>query len=344
MPALVSIASGVTGVMPYNKLIELDRGCALFLSFVVHVFTVARYAPRVRELLPGHHIPFRYHAVLVAFGFAFNFLRGDALGRLPVTVCMILMNMQMLMGVVVQRLGFGQRHSIPQLAGCAAVIVGIIWASHAMGTGSMPAHLAGSGVLLFGMVEMLGAVLSLTLLVAFTRVTFQRYGEHVEEQVFIQHLGSLPLFLLMPGQWDQIGPRLWGWEAERSSWRLLLLLACVLCTFADRASSVRMAGRAPSLLTEQLVQTLKKFLELFVAVLTGAPPAQPVAFSLASGLLLCGTVQFLSAADAQPVAGAEGKGCSRELVERGKLCDDAEPPLARPAPQARPNGAAAAHD
>merc|ERR1712232_438904 len=94
-------------------------------------------------------------------------------------------------------------------------------------------------------------------LVAFTphsilvKRAFDLHGESVDEQIFTQHFCSLPLFLVF-GQWSQIGPRMADWARGGNWWRLLLLLANIALTFGDRAASVQMAGRAPTVLLVQL--------------------------------------------------------------------------------------------
>jgi len=153
------------------------------------------------------------------------------------------------------------------------------------------------GQLLLGVSEMFGALLALTLLSLLVKEAFSRHGESVEEQLFMQHLFGLPLFLL-GGQWRQIGPRAVAW-ATGGDWRtVLLLVANMALTFGDRKLAVQVAGRAPNVLIVQLVETLKKFLSMLLSALLAAPPWPAVSFWLGALLLVLGTVQYLTASDA----------------------------------------------
>merc|ERR1712151_1258720 len=118
---------------------------------------------------------------------------------------------------------------------------------------------------------MLGSVLSLTLLVTVVKYAFGKYGSHVEEQIFMQHLFALPLFCV-GGQWEQIWPRLVRTVTEHDGWRLLAMVWIVCTTIGDRALSAVTASRAPNLLMDQLLTTIKKFLTVMSLAFLAMPP------------------------------------------------------------------------
>jgi len=290
----------VLSVVPYNMILKRDPGSPLFISFVLHVVVVGASLPRAGELLRGRRIPLAYHAVMVLLGCLFTTLKSDAYVRLPAPVCLLLSNLRMLVGVVVQAALFGKRHSASQLCGVAVVTFGIAWASNATQPAGSQPHPGGPGSSDFavGVVEVLLSTLSLSLLSSLVKVAFARFGESVEEQIFVQHLCSLPL--VFPSQWDKVGPRLWDWAAGQDAWLILNLAASVLLTFGARSAAAQMAGRAPSLLTAQLVQTLECFLQLLVVALLRAPPLPPAGFWLGTAALVAGSLQYLRASAAPP--------------------------------------------
>jgi len=217
--------------------------------------------------------------------------------RLAGAVCMLLSNMRMLVGVVVQKLLFGKSYSPSQLVAVVVVTAGIAWASSAMQQAkakSQPGS-GSAGDFLIGVVEMVFSSLSLALMSSTVKIAFARFGESVEEQIFMQHLLSIPL--VFPSQWQKVGPRLAAWTAQREPWLLGNLAASVLLTFAARSASARMAGRAPNLLTAQLVQTIECFLQIFVVAFMRVPPFPPLGFWGGTLVLVLGTLEYLRASD-----------------------------------------------
>jgi len=291
--ALLSLVLGVLSVAPYGLLLGADPGCPLFISFMLHVLVVVSNLGQAGKLIRNRKIPAKYHAAIVLLGFTFNALKCDAFTRLPTSVCMLLLNLRMLVAAVVQFVLFGERCSSSQLAGVAVVTGGVAWAGRSVQGKEHPGN-DGLRELLFGTAEVLGAMLALSLLSVVVKQAFSRYGESVDEQMFVQHLFSLPLFFI-GGQWSKIGPRLIDWFREGDMWLLFLLTTNVLLTVRGRAATVRMAGRAPNLLLVQLVQTVEKSLQLFTTALLRAPPFPPAGFWGGSSVLALGTLHFLRA-------------------------------------------------
>lgn len=76
-----------------------------------------------------------------------------------------------------------------------------------------------------------------------------------------------------------------------------MLLANLILTFLGVRARLDFVGRAPNALLVQLVETLTKFTQLFATAMVNAPPLPPAGFWGGSGLLVVGTLQFLTASD-----------------------------------------------
>lgn len=311
--AVTSILLNVLSVVPYVRILAVDPSSPLFIAFVTHIFVVVINLPKVPQLLGSRKLPLHYHAAFVGLAYTFNFLKSDAFSRLPTAVGMVLMNLQMLVGMSIQGLAFKQRFSLPQMSGCAIVTAGVAMAGlAARGSSASSGSSAGApqGQFLLGVVEILGSLAALVLLSALVKVAFCRYGECVDEQLFMQHLFGIPLFFV-GSQWSKIGPKITEWVAKGDTLLVAMLLANLAFTFAGSKARVLFAGRAPNALLVQLVETLTKFISLFVTALVNAPPFPPMAFWGGSGVLILGTLQFLTASDV-PDSGQTESGSSSD--------------------------------
>ncbi|CAJ1379090.1 unnamed protein product [Effrenium voratum] len=294
--AVASIVIGVASVVPYNMVIRGDPGSPLFISFFLHLAIISRSLPHAATLMRESSIPWRYHAAIVLCGCAFVNFKSDAYVRLPASVCMMLSNLRMMVGVVVQYAIFRKKYSLSQLFGVLVVTAGIAWASDAMQrarAGNATQSVEASSDFMVGCVEVLISSVSLAFMSAAIKIAFEKFGENVEEQIFVQHLCGL--FIVFPAQWDKVGPRVHDWF-QRSDWWLILNLVMSVCsTFAARSAAAQMAGRSPSLLMTQLVQTMECFLQLLVVAMMRVPPWPPVGFWGGTVVLMLGTLQYLRA-------------------------------------------------
>jgi len=299
--AMTSICLGAAVVVPYISFLRRDPGGVLFFSFVVHVMIVLMHLPAAGALIRRRQIPIPFHAAMAIFWCLFTTLKSDAFVRMPTSLCVLLSNMRMMVGMVVQVCLFGKRFSRSQVLGAAIATAGIATAGSAMQQASAPAKSSGPSIsvsFLIGLAEMLGSSLCLSLHSSTIKVVFSKYGECVEEQVFVTHL--VALLVVFPSQWDKVGPRITKMAATLDWGLLLNLTAGVLFNVVSRRAGARLAGRAPNLLMAQLVQTVDGFVQLLLASLLNAPPYPPTGFwSGAAGLLL-GTLQYLRASDAPP--------------------------------------------
>ncbi|CAE7229350.1 Efr, partial [Symbiodinium necroappetens] len=239
--AVLAVVIGVCSVVPYNMVLRGDPGSPLFISFCLHLAIIGGSLHRAKSLIMERSIPLRYHAAIILLGCSFTSFKSDAYVRLPASVCMMLSNLRMMVGVVVQYVLFRKRYSLSQLFGVLIVTVGIAWASQAMQSASAARSTAASagaasshdfGV---GCAEVLVSSVSLALLSSTVKIAFEKFGESVEEQIFMQHLCGI--FIVFPSQWDKVGPRIVDWYQRPDWWLILNLLLSVASTFAARAAA-----------------------------------------------------------------------------------------------------------
>ncbi|CAJ1395860.1 unnamed protein product [Effrenium voratum] len=298
--AVLYIFVGASCVWPYSKLLQRDPKSALCFNFILHVVILTRFLPQARSLLTQRRIPLRYHALMAFLWCFFTTTKSDAYSRLPTSLCVLLSNLRMLVGLILQFLLFGKRYSSSQILGAAIVTLGIAWAGNAM-QHAAASKTSGRGAeisqdFFIGMMECLVSTIALALQGCTIKITFSRFGEHVDEQVFFTHLCAL--VVVFPSQWDLVGPRLVNWFYEMDPVLLVLLLSGVVLNFASRSLGTKLAGRAPNLLVLQLAQTLDGFFQLLVAALVRVPPWPPSGFWGGALVLMLGTLQYLRASGA----------------------------------------------
>ena len=299
---------GVGSSVPFNQMLATDPGSPLFIAFVTHIFLVVcnlqKVLPALIQKGGQSTLPMTYHAACVLLGYSFNVLRADAFVRLPPAVAMILMNCRMMVGMTFDFFALGTRYSYPQVVSAGVVTVGILWSGISTSAAKAAASSATSIIeeeegpstvsMMIGAAELLLGMTLITLLTTTVKIGYQRYGECPEEQVFFQHLFALPMFYLVGSQWQQIGPRLEQWVADKDWSKGLLLLSNLMLTFGHTHSLALFTARAPNMLLYQIVDTVKKFSIVVVTALGRAPPFPPTGFWGGSLVLVAGTLQFLS--------------------------------------------------
>jgi len=217
----------------------------------------------------------------------------------------LISNMRMVIGMLVQFAFTRQWYSRAQVLGVVIVTVGIATAGNAMQqAGVAQSRPDSSGTLNFiiGVAEVLLSSLSYALYTSVLKVAFTRFGDCTDEQVFVTHVCAL--LVAFPSQWDKVGPRLVEYTSKVDTWLLCVFLTGVLLNVASRWICTLLAGRAPNLLMTQLVHTMDGFLQLLVAALLRSPPWPPLGFWGGSSVLILGTLQYLRASG-DPSEGAD---------------------------------------
>lgn len=303
--AVFAIVAGSGAVVPYALLLNLDPGSPLCYNFILHVVVLVSALPRLNIFLYRRKIPLTYHAAIAALWCLFTVLKSDAYTRLPTSVCMLLSNSRMIVGVLLQSSFFGKRYSSSQLLGAGIVTLGIAWAGNAMqqASAAQTKRVQGSSPgfesdFLIGVAEVLGSTTALALQNSLLKITFSKFGEHIDEQVFFTHLCAI--LVVFPSCWHLVGPRLSEWTSAKDARLLTCVAFGVLLSFGCRNTASLLAGRVPNLLVLQLIQTVDGFLQLLVAALLRVPPWPPSGFWGGALVLLLGTLQYLRASDAPP--------------------------------------------
>jgi len=299
LAAVLSVVLSVASVIPYNMILKAEPQSPLFINFCTHVFFVTINAHKVKDIICGRQLPWTFHVAFVILGLVFGALKAKAFVLLPTSLCMLLLNLQMLIAMVVERILIGTVYSFQQIAGCATVTAAVAFAGQAA-KGQSSSGAASPHEFLVGTSAMLAALLALTLLSILVKAAFTKYGEAVDEQIFVQHACALPFFVLVPMQWEQIGPHLNAWASGGRGWLIFLLLFNMAVTFGHQRVNTQFAGRTPNLIIFNLVDTIKKFLGLVVTALLNTPPHLPLGFWMGSLMLVFGTFVFLSASESGP--------------------------------------------
>lgn len=318
--AVASIAVSLGCMVPYNAFLVADPGGPLFFNFAVHVVIIIMYLPKAPTFLQKPQLPLYFHAMIVAFWCLFISLKSDAFARLSPAVVVLISNMRMVIGMLVQFLFTRQWYSSAQVLGVIIVTIGIATAGNAMQqAGVAQSRPESTGRLNFsiGVLEVLLSSLSYALYTSVLKVAFTRFGDCTDEQVFVTHVCAL--LVAFPTQWDKVGPRLVGYISKPDPGLLCVFLAGVLLNVASRWFCTLLAGRAPNLLMTQLVHTMDGFLQLLVAALLRSPPWPPLGFWGGSSVLIMGTLQYLRA------SGDPSEGMDDEDEEENALAgvDDA---------------------
>eukprot|EP00928_Gymnodinium_smaydae_P041225 TRINITY_DN2790_c0_g2_i1.p1 TRINITY_DN2790_c0_g2~~TRINITY_DN2790_c0_g2_i1.p1 ORF type:complete len:407 (-),score=44.43 TRINITY_DN2790_c0_g2_i1:303-1523(-) len=297
MAGIVALAFGVLSVVPYNMILQSDPNSPLCISFATHIFFVVVNVMKFNDICFHRKIPLVYHAGFVALGFLFTTFKSNAFTRLPASFCMLLLNLQMPVAMLMQYIIFGDRYSRRQIFACALVVLGVMIGGNVTKKSTRAENSIGifDGAIL-GVLQMMVALVALTALSMLVKVAFSRFGEAVQEQLVMQHLGALPLFFF-GGQWGDIGPRFTAWVTGEHKMFLSLLLVNMAVTFVSRAAQARFAGRAPNLILVHLVATVQKFATILVTALMAAPPFPPATFWVGSVVLVLGTLMFLMASE-----------------------------------------------
>jgi len=290
--------AGRFSVVPYNMVLKEDPGSPLFIAFVTHIFIVVINTPTLISVIRnGLTVPVIWHLFFIFLGFTFNKAKSSAVARGPVTFCMLMTNMQMLTGVVVQLVFYGQRYNMKQITGCGLISAGVGLAACACATpkvGDDVLTLVDVGQSAF---EMILSCVALTFLTIYIQKVFAKHGEAVNEQLLIQHLGGVPAFLLGTQWAGSIGPRVKDWITGGNYKLMLILLSNLAMNYAETLFRTQMTSRCPSTSTVQLVETLKRFLNLVFTAVMQAPPFPGVNFWLGSIMLSVGTVVYLTSVD-----------------------------------------------
>lgn len=298
--AFLSVIFSIAALIPYNMLLAADPGSPPFLGFCTFLAYIFLNSPSLPSAILRPSLPFRYHVAFAGLGLMFGIFHASAWMLLPGSLCVLLMNVQMLLAMLLERIFWKTTYSAQQILGAVAVAVGVAMAGCATGAESTEPGAADStpqDVMQYasGITQMVLALLCLAVGGMLLKVAFERYGEHVQEQIVMQHLLGLPAFFLLGSQWEQIAPRLTTWTSGEKTHLLGLLVLNLLFTVLHQWANVQFTARTPSLAVFNFVDALKKFLGLFLTAMINAPPFPAMGFWCGTLVLILGSLLFASA-------------------------------------------------
>ena len=271
------IASGCLSSIPFEMIMRRDRGSGMFAAFFLHIYTVSIGFPRANRdgYLIQSKMPITWHIMLVCLSFLFIVFKTAAIENMPMPLFIVGSNMQLVAGVVIGYTVDGHNYSLGQIFSVLFVTLGCIIVTLNGDGFSSSLGLANT---LFGLFCITTAVSILSFLVSASNIAVKKYGADTLEQMFRQHLFSLPLFLL---SWDSIGPRFRTWSESPSIFTIFgspvpILYVLLLCTtvFAqiNRYLSTNLAIETGAL-ESQIVCAATKTIVLLVSLLYfNAPP------------------------------------------------------------------------
>lgn len=276
---------------PYEVMNSRDRGCGSVITFFEYLFGLVASLDTLRT---PRQLPLRLHGLLAATHLGYAMFLNLALSTsLPIPVVITMKNgnlaANMLLGLAILH----RRYTPQQYVAVACITMGLVLASlsgvdcNSQGGGASWDHV-------FGVVCLVGALLSRAASNVVQEILCQDYVVSVKELIFYRCALGFPFVLL---QWRQILEHIhrWGSEAQETSALVLptmwlLLLTNLTFDFGMKVAMTQLIGRT-SALTATLVLTCQRFLSFVVSAfaLSAAPPTWDLwasALGVLSGTLL----------------------------------------------------------
>lgn len=293
----IVILSGCLSSVPFEMMIRLDIGSGMFSAFFLHIYTVLIGLPRAYNdgYLISSKLPYSWHVMLVGLSFLFIVFKTAAIENMPMPLFIVGSNLQLAAGVVIGYFIDGQRYSIGQLFAVLCVTCGCI-----IVTLNGDSFLSGLGFIhtLFGLFCITTAVSILSFLVSASNIAVKKFDAGTLEQMFRQHLFSLPLFAL---EWASIGPRFHKWFESQSLFSVygftvpilyVLLLCSTVFAQLNRYMSTNLAIEVGPL-ESQIVCAATKTIVLLVSLLYfNAPPYPSIRVWCGVIIQLCGSLLY----------------------------------------------------
>lgn len=276
---LVVMTGSISSVI-FEKLLRVDGDSALLSALVLHVWTVAITLPHSCQYLASPKIPYCWHFLIVLLSFAFLFLKSLAIKKLPMPLLIVCSNLQLVFGLVVGRGIFKKTFSFGQYIGVVTISVGCILIALSSQMAEAPEN-SPSGIF-SGILCIMASIMSVAIMIPTGSMLVQRYNADVQEQIFMQHFLSLPLFLL---QWDRLSPCLWRvvyatevYTVGTFSIPVVVILLFSTTVFAQINRHMAMdICLSISPLASQLVNAVNKTIVLLVSMLYFNAPPYPSA-------------------------------------------------------------------
>ena len=270
---LATMFSGSISSIFYMMLLKEDPGTSLLAAFVLHLCVIIVSLPTAGQHIFSPKIPYYRHGIIVCLSFGFVFLKSYAVQMLPMPIIFVMSNLQLVIGLFVGKFLFEKKFSIGQHFAVVLISVGCILQtlpSLSVDSGEDTKEFSTTTILL-GIAFMTASMLSMSIMIPFGSKSVQQYDANVQEQLFLQHFLSMPLFAL---QYEKIGTAIYrvcngdsyidaaGFMIPTA---LLLLIATSAVGQMNRSLSMELSLDIGAM-ASQLVGTCHKTISLFISL------------------------------------------------------------------------------
>jgi drug/metabolite transporter (DMT)-like permease len=168
------------------------------------VWTVLIAIPHSYQYVVSPKIPYYWHFFIVFLSFSFLFLKSFAIKRLPMPLLIVCSNLQLVFGLLVGKGLFKKSFSFGQYIGVVTITLGCILIT--LSSQSSTSSDKSPSDIFYGICFIMASITAVAVMIPTGSMLVQKYNADVQEQIFLQHFLSLPLFAL---QWDRLSPCLW---------------------------------------------------------------------------------------------------------------------------------------
>jgi drug/metabolite transporter (DMT)-like permease len=193
---LATLCSGSISSVFFMMLLKEDPGSSLLAAFVLHLCVIIASLPTAGQHIFSPKIPYYRHGMIVCLSFGFVFLKSYAVQMLPMHIIFVMSNLQLVIGLFVGKYLFEKRFSMGQHIAVVLICVGCTLQTLPTLESSEQSEEFSLTTILLGILLMGASMLSMSIMIPFGSKMVQQYDANVQEQMFLQHFLSMPLFAL----------------------------------------------------------------------------------------------------------------------------------------------------
>ena len=270
---LATMSSGSVSSVFYMMLLKEDPGTSLLAAFVLHLCVIVVSLPVAGQFILTPKIPYHRHAIIVMLSFGFVYLKSYAVQMLPMPIIFVMSNLQLVIGLFVGKFLFFKKFSFGQHCAVVLISIGCIMQTLPSLDDADEANEGDLSVskILIGIALMGASMLSMSIMIPYGSKCVQQYDANVQEQLFMQHFLSMPLFAM---QYEKIGSSLKRVCSGDSYFEIAGILLPVALVLLMATSFLGQVNRNLSMelsldvgaMASQLVNTLNKTITLFISL------------------------------------------------------------------------------
>jgi drug/metabolite transporter (DMT)-like permease len=271
---IITMLSGSVSSIFYMLLLKEDPGTSLLAAFVLHLCVIIASLPTASQHIFSPKIPYYRHGMIVCLSFGFVFLKSYAVQMLPMPIIFVMSNLQLVIGLFVGKFLFDKKFSIGQYlavvlicAGCTLQTLPSLETSES----EISSDAYDPATILMGILFMAASLLSMSIMIPFGSKLVQQYDASVQEQMFLQHFLSMPLFAM---QHEKIGASISRLCNSDSYFLIAGFVVPAALVWLVATSAVGQFNRNLSMelsldagaMASQLVNTCHKTISLFISI------------------------------------------------------------------------------